>query len=124
MSRSTRTSALSDPAPLLVKVSELGESLALTSVLAPLWVGTGLIGVFYLLGGSGWEKVGGYVTMASSFTAFYAASAMLMAGTFGRVILPLGKFRKTALRELFIGESGKPGEPEPAAQAAEAASTP
>jgi uncharacterized protein len=77
-------------------IASLGESLAITSVLAPLWVGVGFLGVFYTLGGTGWEKVGGYVTMASAFTAFYAASAMMLASTFGRVILPLGKYRKDA----------------------------
>jgi hypothetical protein len=81
---------------LVGMIASLGESLALTSVLAPLWVGAGLLGVFYLLGGSGWEKVGGYVTMASAFTAFYAASAMMLAGAFGRVILPVGKYRNEA----------------------------
>ncbi len=79
-------------------LASLTENLALTSVLAPLWVGAAFIGVFYLVGGSGWEKVGGYVTMASAFTAFYAATAMMMASTLGRVVLPLGKFRKGANR--------------------------
>jgi uncharacterized protein len=81
---------------LVGMIASLGESLALTAVLAPLWVGAGLLGVFYLVGGSGWEKVGGYVTMASAFTAFYAASAMMLASAFGRVILPVGKYRKEA----------------------------
>jgi uncharacterized protein len=48
------------------------------------------------VGGSGWEKVGGYVTMASAFTAFYAASAMMLASTFGRAVLPLGKYGPAA----------------------------
>ncbi len=52
--------------------------------------------MFYTVGGSGWEKVGGYVTMASAFTAFHAASAMMLASTVGRVILPLGKYGKPA----------------------------
>ncbi len=77
-------------------VASLGESLAITSVLAPLWVGAALLGVFYTVGGTGWEKAGGYVTMASAFTAFYAASAMMFASSFGRVVLPLGKYRKEA----------------------------
>lgn len=77
-------------------IASLGESLALTSVLAPLSVGAALIGVFYLLGGKGWEDAGGYVTMAAAFTAFYTATAMLLANTFGRVIFPLGKYRKQA----------------------------
>src|SRR5438270_3850590 len=81
---------------LVGMIASLGESLAITSVLAPLWVGGALLGVFYTLGGTGWEKVGGYVTMASSFTAFYAASAMMLASTFGRVIFPLGKYRRDA----------------------------
>jgi uncharacterized protein len=81
---------------LVGMLASLGESLALTSVLAPLWVGVGLLGVYYTIGGTGWEKVGGYVTMASSFTAFYAASSMMLAATFGRVILPTGKYRKEA----------------------------
>jgi succinate-acetate transporter protein len=81
---------------LVGMIASLGESLAITAVLAPLWVGVGLLGVFYLVGGSGWEKAGGYVTMASAFTAFYAASAMMLASTFGRVIFPLGKYRREA----------------------------
>ena len=81
---------------LVGMIASLAESLALTSVLAPLWVGAGFLGVYYLVGGSGWEKVGGYVTMASAFTAFYAASAMMLASTFGRVILPTGKYHKEA----------------------------
>jgi succinate-acetate transporter protein len=81
---------------LVGMIASLGESLALTSVLAPLWVGVALLGVYYTLGGTGWDKVGGYVTMASAFTAFYAASAMMLAGTFGRVIMPLGKYRRDA----------------------------
>ncbi len=59
-------------------------------------MGVALLAVFYTVGGSGWEKVGGYVTMASAFTAFYAASAMMLDSTFGRVILPLGRYRREA----------------------------
>lgn len=81
---------------LACMVASVAESLAITSVLAPLWVGAAFLGIFYMVGGSGWEKVGGYVTMASAFTAFYAATAMMVAGTFGRVIFPLGKYRREA----------------------------
>jgi succinate-acetate transporter protein len=77
-------------------LASLAESLALSVVLFPLAAGAALLGVFYTLGGSGWEEAAGYVTMASAFTAFYAASAMVLAGAFGRVILPLGKYRKEA----------------------------
>jgi len=81
---------------LVGMIASLAESLALTAVLAPLWVGVTLLGVFYIVGGSGWEKAGGYVTMASAYAAFYAASAMMLASTFGRVVLPLGKYHKEA----------------------------
>jgi uncharacterized protein len=77
-------------------IGSMAENLALTAVLLPLTVGVALLGVFYTVGGTGWEKVGGYVTMASAFTAFYAASAMMLAGVFGRVILPVGKHRRAA----------------------------
>jgi succinate-acetate transporter protein len=77
-------------------IASLGESLAISAVLFPLTVGVALLGVFYTVGGTGWEKVGGYVTMASAFTAFYAASAMMLASTFGRVLFPLGKYRRAA----------------------------
>ncbi|MGH2866351.1 MAG: acetate uptake transporter family protein [Solirubrobacteraceae bacterium] len=81
---------------LVAAFASLAESVAISAVLFPLAVGAALIGVFYSVGGSGWEKVGGYVTMASAFTAFYAASAMMLASTVGRVILPLGKYGKPA----------------------------
>ncbi len=77
-------------------IASLGESLAITIVLLPLAVGSALLGVFYTVGGTGWEDAGGYVTMASAFTAFYSASAMMLASTFGRVIFPLGKYRREA----------------------------
>ncbi len=81
---------------LVAAIASLAESLAITSVLIPLAVGAALLGVFYTLGGTGWEKVGGYVTMASAVTAFYAASTMMLASTFGRVILPMGKYARHA----------------------------
>ena len=81
---------------LVGALASLAESLALTAVLVPLAVGAALLGVFYTAGGIGWEKVGGYVTMASSLTAFYTASAMMLSSTFGRVIFPLGKYRREA----------------------------
>jgi succinate-acetate transporter protein len=76
--------------------ASLAENLAISSVLFPLAVGAALLGVFYVVGGTGWQKAGGYVTMASSFTAFYTATAMMLASTAGRVVLPLGKYAREA----------------------------
>ncbi len=81
---------------LVAGFASLAESLALTAVLFPLAVGAALLGVFYTVGGTTWEYLGGYFTMASAFTAFYAASAMMLASTCGRIILPLGKYRRSA----------------------------
>lgn len=75
-------------------VASLAENVGLTLVLAPLTAGAALIGVFYIVGGSTWEDIGGYVTMASAFAAFYVAAAMVLASAFGRVVLPLGKYHR------------------------------
>jgi hypothetical protein len=83
-------------------MASLAESLALSAVLFPLAVGSAFLGVFYTLGGSGWENVGGYITMASAFTAFYTASAMVLVSTCGRVILP---WASTAARRMFPAAS-------------------
>jgi uncharacterized protein len=64
----------------------------LTIVLAPLAVGAALVAVYYLTGGTGWKHTGGWVLLASSFTAFYAATAMMLLGASGgRTVLPLMK---------------------------------
>lgn len=75
-------------------VASLAENASLTAVLLPLAVGAALLGVFFMVGGSFWEHLGGYVTMLSSITAFYAATAMMLAGSFGRTILPVGTRRR------------------------------
>jgi uncharacterized protein len=75
-------------------LASLAENLSLTTVLLPLWIGSALLGIFYLAGGSLWIHLGGYITMLSAITAFYAATAMMLADTTGRVILPIGTPRK------------------------------
>ena len=77
-------------------LASLTESLGLFSVLLPLAVGSALLGVFYLVAGSFWIHLGGYVTMLSACTAFYVATAMMLESTSGRVVLPLGKLRRDA----------------------------
>lgn len=77
-------------------LASLGENLAISSVLIPLTVGTALLGVNYIVGGSFWIHLGGYITMLSAVTAFYAATAMMMASATGRVVLPLGNLHKQA----------------------------
>ncbi len=71
------------------------------AVLGTLAAGAALLAIGYLTGsppesGSGWLAVGGYVLIASSVLATYVATALMMEGTFGRVVLPLGKLNKRA----------------------------
>jgi succinate-acetate transporter protein len=72
------------------------ESLGLFSVLGVLAAGAAFAAIHYLTGSSTWETVAGYVLMASSFLAFYVATAMMLEGAAGKVILPLGKPRTEA----------------------------
>jgi succinate-acetate transporter protein len=77
-------------------IASLAENVSLALVLWPLWVGSALLGIFYLVGGSFWIHLGGYITMFSAIMAFYAATAMMTASAFGRVVLPTGKLRREA----------------------------
>ena len=81
---------------LAAMFASLSENLSLTSVLLPLGVGSAFLGIFYMVGGSFWIHLGGYVTMLSVCTAFYAAFAIMMADATGRTILPVGMLRKDA----------------------------
>lgn len=82
-------------------LAALGENLGLVVVLGSLAAGAALLAIGYLTGsppeaGSGWLAVGGWVLVGSSVAAVYVATAMMMEGTFGRVMLPLGKLNKEA----------------------------
>ena len=65
--------------------------------------------------GQGWLMAGGWVLVASAILATYTAAAMMMEGTFGRVVLPLGKLKKranvpgSAVTVPLGYESGEPG---------------
>jgi succinate-acetate transporter protein len=72
-------------------IAALAESLGLTAVLTSLAVGSILLAVHYLVGGTGWQHAGGWVLIASAIFAFYTAAAMMLKSTFGRVVLPLGE---------------------------------
>jgi succinate-acetate transporter protein len=77
-------------------IAALAENLGITSVLGVLTVGSALLAVHYLVGGIGWERAAGWVLLASSFLAAYTAGAMMIAGAWGRTVLPLGEYRKAA----------------------------
>jgi succinate-acetate transporter protein len=96
-------------------LASLGQNLAVTAVLVPLSVGSILLAIFYLVGGTGWEHAAGWVLVASAIIAFYTATAMLMKSTFGRVVLPLGEPHRDAnvpgerFTRVIEYERGEPG---------------
>jgi uncharacterized protein len=96
-------------------VAALGESLGFFAVLSPLAVGSAFAAVGYLTGTEGWLQAAGWVLLASSWIAVYVGSALMLASTFGRTILPLGKYSRAANvpGEKFVRplefELGEPG---------------
>lgn len=82
-------------------LAALAESIGLFSVLATLATGSAFLAIGYLTSalpeaGHGWLLAGGWVLVASAILATYVATAMMMEGTFGQVVLPVGKFAKRA----------------------------
>lgn len=79
-------------------VAALGDSLGLFAVLASLATGAAFLAVGYLTGFGPWLNAGGWVLIASAALAWYVATAMMLEGAFGRVILPLGRWDAAANR--------------------------
>jgi succinate-acetate transporter protein len=82
-------------------IASLGENLGLFAVLASLATGSAFLAIGYLTSsapeaGAGWLQAGGWVLVGSAILATYVATALMTEGTFGRVILPLGKLKKQA----------------------------
>lgn len=74
-------------------IAAAGESVGLMLVLAPLAVGSGLAAGSWMNGNASLMHAAGWVFVGSSGVAFYVASAMMIAGAWGRTVLPLGKPR-------------------------------
>jgi succinate-acetate transporter protein len=81
---------------LAAMLAAIAESLSVTSVLLLLGCGSAFLGIFWTVGGTTWQDIAGYVTMGSAVAAFYTATAMMLASTWGRTVLPLGKFSRDA----------------------------
>jgi succinate-acetate transporter protein len=77
-------------------VASIPENLGLTATLTALAVGAGLLGVGYLVGGTGWLHTGAWVLIASTICAWYTATALMLKGSFRRVVLPLAEPRADA----------------------------
>jgi succinate-acetate transporter protein len=79
-------------------LASLAESLGLFAVLGTLATGSGLLAAGLGWGASGLVTAAGWVLVASAIVAWYVATAMMLASTSGRTILPLGKYSKAANR--------------------------
>jgi uncharacterized protein len=72
------------------------ESIGLVGVLGTLAAGSWFLAIGLSVPSTGWVKVAGWVLVASAILAWYVATSMMLLGTFGRVVLPLGKMKKQA----------------------------
>ena len=77
-------------------LAALGENLALTIVLGLLTLGAGFLATHYLTGAGWWETVGGWILVGSAAAAAYTAGAMMLESSWGRSMLPVGKFERDA----------------------------
>lgn len=75
-------------------VAASAESAGLMTVLGVLATGATLAAIAFLTDTSWVETAAGWVLVASAVAAFYVASALMLEGSFGKVVLPLGKYSK------------------------------
>ncbi len=75
-------------------LASLGENLAMFAVLGSLAAGSAFAAIGFYGGGHWAFVVAGWVLVGSAAAAWYAASAMMLAGSFGRTILPMGHLKK------------------------------
>ena len=80
----------------IAMLAAMTERILLTGVLATLAAGSGILAGAYIYGSHGWAQVAGWVFVVSAGFAWYAVMAMVLAGTTGRAIIPLGKYKKAA----------------------------
>jgi succinate-acetate transporter protein len=77
-------------------LAAIAENVALFALLAVLATGALFLGIGNGVGSTGWVKLSGWVLVASAILAYYLATAMMLAASAGKVILPLGKPKKDA----------------------------
>jgi uncharacterized protein len=77
-------------------LASIAESGALFSVLSTLTAGSILLAISYLIGSSTLLTWGGWVLVVSAVLAWYTATAMMLAATSGRTVLPLFKWSRAA----------------------------
>ncbi|HEX6471762.1 MAG TPA: GPR1/FUN34/YaaH family transporter [Streptosporangiaceae bacterium] len=96
-------------------LAAMGRSLSMAAVLATLAAGAGFTSAGFFAASTWPLRVAGWLFVASAILALYTAGAMMMEDSFGKTILPLGKYRRganipgrRAVRPLQY-EHGEPG---------------
>jgi uncharacterized protein len=88
----------------------LGENTALFLTLGALALGSTLEAIARLSGSMGGLHIAaGYVLLISSLLAFYTATAMMLAETYGRTVLTLGKVQRGMAEPVISLGAGEPG---------------
>jgi succinate-acetate transporter protein len=72
------------------------ENVVLTSVLGSLATGASIAAVAEIQGWTSWSQTAGWTFVIAALLAFYLASAMMLEGTWKKVVLPLGKKTRAA----------------------------
>ena len=96
-------------------VAALRANIALALTLTVLAVGAAFLAVANLTGVGAWETAGGWVLIGAAILAIYVGGAMMIAGSWGRTVLPLGEYSKAANVpggrpiDALQYESGEPG---------------
>jgi len=85
------------------------ENKALTSVLAFLALGSTLFAIGQITGYDGISVAGGWSFIISAILAWYTASALMLEGTFGRSVWPVGKTERARQSAAFNFGLGEPG---------------
>lgn len=76
--------------------ASLAENLSVFAVLAALAGGSGIFAAGLFAGSLTADRVAGWFFVVSAAAAWYAASAMMLAGATGRTVLPMGKWSMAA----------------------------
>jgi succinate-acetate transporter protein len=76
-------------------LAAMAENAGLTAVLVTLGAGSTLLAIGWVASIQTLVPIGGIVLVASAALAFYTASAMMLRSAYGRVVLPVGRPRRS-----------------------------
>ncbi len=92
-------------------LAALSRNISLFAVLSPLAVGSGFAAAAFLGGYLTSLRIAGWLFVFAAGFAWYTATAMMLESSFGRVILPLGKWKARAnvpgVKEAYPVEYGE-----------------